>query len=76
MRGLSRTTQLLIAVVVVACAVLILLNMLELRSIKEQIPLTQRSKAQNVRQPKYVIYTKDVSLQHKFVTKKKENNHF
>lgn len=60
MRGLSRTTQLLIAVVV-ACAVLILINMLELQSIKEQRLSPQRSKSKENSQPKYVIYTKDVS---------------
>lgn len=61
MRGLSRTTKVLIAVGV-ACSILILLNMLELRNIKEPGPAPQNLKANKAKQPKFVVYTKDVSL--------------
>lgn len=60
MRGLSRTTKILIAVGV-ACSILILLNMLELRNIKEPGPAPQKFKVDKVKQPKFVVYTKDVS---------------
>ncbi|KAJ1528388.1 hypothetical protein ONE63_006803 [Megalurothrips usitatus] len=59
MRGLSHTTKLLIIVVVVACSVLVLINMLELRSIKESTPPPQRIKTSQLQRPKYVIHTKD-----------------
>ncbi|XP_034238966.1 probable tubulin polyglutamylase ttll-15 isoform X3 [Thrips palmi] len=58
MRGLSRTTKVLIAVGV-ACSILILLNMLELRNIREPGPAPQKLKATKAKQPKFVVYTKD-----------------
>lgn len=64
MRGLSRTTKLLIIVVVVACSALILLNMFELNNIKETTKPAQSIKPKVLNQPKYVVYTKDGKTGH------------